>query len=164
MKTNYFVNCRTAEELKKEYFRLAMIHHPDQGGDVEIMKKINAEYDLVWPLLKNKHADEKGTEYTSNQETAETSSQYPDIINKIINFVGVKIEICGSWIWLSDNTYEYKAQIKEAGFKWSNKKFMWYWRSEENRSWFNKKTHDMDYIRSKYGSEAVENKPLSAIA
>lgn len=34
----YFNNCNTLDELKKEYRRLAMIHHPDRGGDLETMK------------------------------------------------------------------------------------------------------------------------------
>ena len=29
----YFTNCKNLDELKKEYRRLAMIHHPDRGGD-----------------------------------------------------------------------------------------------------------------------------------
>lgn len=48
----YFVNCKNLEELKKEFRRLAMIHHPDRGGDVETMKEINNEYDAVFPVLK----------------------------------------------------------------------------------------------------------------
>ena len=31
----YFTSCRTMDELKKEYRRLAMLHHPDHGGDLE---------------------------------------------------------------------------------------------------------------------------------
>lgn len=37
----YFTNCKNLDELKKEYRRLSMIHHPDRGGDPEIMKAIN---------------------------------------------------------------------------------------------------------------------------
>jgi hypothetical protein len=163
-KAKYFMNCRTAEEVKKEYFRLAMIHHPDRGGNLETMQEINNEYDCIWPLLKDKHVDKEGKEYRSNKETSETAAQYPEVINKIIHFVGVKIEICGSWVWLSGNTRTYKEEIKAAGFHWSQPKTMWYWRAEENRAWFNKKSHDMDYIRVRYGSETIENEPFSAIA
>lgn len=35
----YFINVTTLDELKKQYRRLAMIHHPDVGGDVETMQK-----------------------------------------------------------------------------------------------------------------------------
>ena len=52
----YFAQCKNLEELKKEFRRLAMIHHPDRGGDVETMKEINNEYDSAFPALKAKTA------------------------------------------------------------------------------------------------------------
>lgn len=52
----YFAQCKNLEELKKEFRRLAMLHHPDRGGDAEIMKAINNEYDAVFPALKAKTA------------------------------------------------------------------------------------------------------------
>lgn len=66
----YFTNCRTLDELKKEFRRLAMLHHPDHGGDVEAMKAINAEYDAVFPAFRlayNKTAE------TPTNETAEST-------------------------------------------------------------------------------------------
>ena len=35
----YFTQCKNLEELKKEFRRLAMIHHPDRGGDVVAIKE-----------------------------------------------------------------------------------------------------------------------------
>ena len=35
------------EEIKKVYRKLALIHHPDRGGDQERMKLINAAYDIL---------------------------------------------------------------------------------------------------------------------
>lgn len=52
----YFTNCGSLEELKAEFRRLAMIHHPDRGGDAEAMKAINNEYDIIFPVLKAKTA------------------------------------------------------------------------------------------------------------
>ena len=66
----YFTNCRTLDELKKEYRRLAMLNHPDRGGDEETMKAINNEYDAVFPTFKlayNKTAE------TPTHETAEST-------------------------------------------------------------------------------------------
>ena len=45
----YFIECKTLDELKKEYRRLAMIHHPDVGGTVEAMQAINAEFEPPRP-------------------------------------------------------------------------------------------------------------------
>ena len=35
----------TPVELKKVYRRLAMVHHPDKGGDVEKFKRVSACYE-----------------------------------------------------------------------------------------------------------------------
>jgi hypothetical protein len=40
----FFTNVITRDELKAAYRRLVMMYHPDRGGDVEKMKKINYEY------------------------------------------------------------------------------------------------------------------------
>lgn len=66
----YFTNCKNLEELKKEFRRLAMIHHPDRGGDQEIMKEINNEYDAVFPAIKLKY-NQSAAEPT--HETAEST-------------------------------------------------------------------------------------------
>ncbi len=61
----YFKNINTLDELKKEFRRLAMLHHPDRGGDTETMKQINVEYDMLFPVLKaayNKTASKPTTE------------------------------------------------------------------------------------------------------
>lgn len=63
----YFMNCKTLDDLKREYRRLAMIHHPDVGGDVETMQAINAEYDNLFPALKLAHNQ------TAEQPTHETA-------------------------------------------------------------------------------------------
>lgn len=52
----YFASCRTLDELKKEYRRLAMLNHPDRGGDEETMKAINNEYDAVCPQHRKEFA------------------------------------------------------------------------------------------------------------
>ena len=55
MTNTYFKNVTTLEELRKQYKELLKAHHPDNGGDVAIMQEINAEYDTLFKLLKDKH-------------------------------------------------------------------------------------------------------------
>ena len=78
-----------------------------------------------------------------------------DIIDKIINF-DIDIEICGSWIWVSGNTFNCKDKLKEIGFKWAKAKKKWYWQQGEYTR-KSKKTFSMDEIREMHGSETVKN-------
>lgn len=55
-----FKNCRTLEELKKKYHRLVLLHHPDRGGNLEMMQAVNNAYDVFFPKLKNIHVNAKG--------------------------------------------------------------------------------------------------------
>jgi len=43
----YFSEIRTKDELKATYRRLSIINHPDKGGVLEEMQKINNEYSLI---------------------------------------------------------------------------------------------------------------------
>lgn len=50
--TNWLVNAKNLDELKAQYYTLARQHHPDVGGDTDIMQQINAEYSLRVKLFK----------------------------------------------------------------------------------------------------------------
>ena len=51
----YFNNVETLEELRKQYKELLKKYHPDNGGNVSDMQEVNAEYDELFKVLKNKH-------------------------------------------------------------------------------------------------------------
>jgi len=148
MKTNYFSNCKTLDEVKKHYKQLALEHHPDRpNGNVVIMQRINQEYESIMkdPRYKFREQDESvRNDYV----------KYPEIINQIIHF-DITIEIIGNWIWLSGNTKRYSKQLKEIGFYYSPKKKMWYWRPSGWES-NNHKPWDIESIRRKYGSDTVD--------
>jgi len=77
-----------------------------------------------------------------------------EMLNKIVGFQGITIEICGSWIWVFDS-YNYRKELKEMGFKYAAKKKAWHWHSEA----FKKKSHkslSMTDIRNYYGSTEVQ--------
>lgn len=67
---NYFSGCKSLDELKKEYRRLALLHHPDMGGDAVTMQTINAEYDAIFPVLKLAYNQ---AAKTPTNETAEST-------------------------------------------------------------------------------------------
>ncbi len=41
----YFQNVHSLADLKKEYRRLALQHHPDKGGDTAVMQQVNIEFE-----------------------------------------------------------------------------------------------------------------------
>lgn len=151
----YFDECKDKNELKPAYRKLALKHHPDRGGDEDIMKAINAEYDEALKRL----AFSDGTTKASEQgeiHADDLDDGFRIVLDKIMNIDGLEIELCGAWLWISGATREHRAELKEAGCRWVPKKKMWYWRPEEKRS-FNRSTgiKDMSYIRHVYGSEKI---------
>ena len=52
----WFQNITTLDELRSEYRRLALLHHPDKGGSTADMQEINNEYDLLSKRLINGNA------------------------------------------------------------------------------------------------------------
>lgn len=150
----YFKNVETLEELRKQYKELLKTHHPDNGGNVADMQEINAEYDKLFKVLKDRHeskqtsTDGAKTGFNNYKYDFEADEALREILQKIIGFSDITIELCGSWIWLSGNTYQYKAELKEIGFKWASKKKQWYWHSEAFRK-KGKKALSMDDIMSR---------------
>lgn len=145
----YFKNIETLEQLRKEYKRLVKENHPDNGGSDEAIKIINAEYEELFKVLKNSDTSENKRKYNMAED-----EMLRNVINSIIN-LNVDIEICGSWIWVSGNTYGCKTELKANGFRWASKKKMWYWHNPEEVTRSYGKTTMAD-IRTKYGSQIVK--------
>ena len=154
----YFASCRTIEDLKKEYKRLALVYHPDlRTGRLETMQAINAEYDVLFPILKNVHQKKDSSETwtaTGDWQTSETADQYKDIISALVKMQGVKIELCGSWLWITGDTKTYKEQLKSIGCLWSANKSAWYYNGSDRKT---KRAHckNMEEVRSKWGSQTI---------
>ena len=80
------------------------------------------------------------------------------MLTKIINF-DCDIEIIGSWIWVF-NSYNYRKELKELGFKYASQKKAWYFHTEAFRK-SSKKKLSLDDIRAYYGTTKIErNKKL----
>ena len=159
MTTNskWFNNPKTLEELKKEYKKLAMKHHPDCGGSTVAMQEINAEYDRLFEILKNKRATAEGKTYETTEEVKETPEEFKNIISELIKLQGIEIEICGSWVWVTGNTYNSREQLKKLKFRFSRKKAAWYFHTEDYRK-KSKKNFTLDEIREMFGSEKINER------
>lgn len=142
---NYFENCKTLEELKAEYRRLARVHHPDVGGDTETMKQINNQYEAAFNTMNS----------ASAQPKTETAGDFIRVIDALMKLNGLKVELCGSWLWISGDTFQVKDQLKAAGCRWASKKSMWYWHPSDQAPKHRRGSSSMDEIRSKYGSRVL---------
>lgn len=159
----YFKNVETLEELRKQYKELLKQYHPDNpSGSTEATQAINAEYNRLFKVLKDKH-ESKHTNTDSENGKADFNKKYYDfaedkalreMLQKIIGFSNVTIEICGSWLWVF-NSYEYRNELKELGFKYAGKKKAWYYHTEAFRK-KGRKALSMDDIRNYYGSTEVK--------
>lgn len=160
----YFFDIHTAEELKKEYKKLAVQFHPDNGGDAEQFKAMQAEFTTLFNVLKNVHTKKDGTtwEATGEYATTETAQEFMDIIEKLMFIQDITVELCGSWIWVSGNTKDYKDLLKELGFKFSGNKKMWYYQ-RDNRKHYHKKAWSIEEIRATYSSKTYKEDELTAI-
>ncbi|NDO52089.1 J domain-containing protein [Lachnospiraceae bacterium MD335] len=162
----YFNNVSTLEELRRQYKELLKRFHPDNPqGSTQATQEINAEYDRLFKLLKDKHESKsdktadstntKQSEYSKNMYDWENDKSLREVLQKIINFDGIEITICGQWLWISGNTFNYKNELKEIGFKWASQKKMWFWHGEAFRK-KSRKTLSMEEIQSYYGSTKVQ--------
>lgn len=142
----WFKDIKDITELKKEYKRLAFKYHSDRGGDDELMKEINVEYEEMFNILKEQ-ATEKETE-------KEDSRDFIDIINALMKF-DITIEVIGSWLWLHGDTYSIKEQLKELGCRFSKGKRLWYYTKSDYKKTYHK-NNNMGDIRSRYGSTVIK--------
>ena len=122
---------------------------------------MSAEYEEAFNRLKNTFRNVEGEKY--QRENTETATQYKDIIDKIIHFENVKIEIIGTWIWVSGDTRPYKDTLKELQFNWCKNKGAWSFHHGEWKRYSNKKT-TLDDIRNLYGTEEVKTQKRLKLA
>ncbi len=150
MKLEYFEPCQNIDELKSMFRNLCKLHHPDRGGDVKTMQAVNAEYAFICQNLNRFFVCE------NEEQTAKDLTIFASIIEKV-EMLPVDIEVIGSWLWISGNTYPHRQILKDAGLMFAPKKKVWYYRPEEFKS-SNFQPLEMDEIRHKYGTTKIENK------
>jgi len=160
----YFNNVRTLDELRKIFKGLLILNHPDNGGNEDIMKAINAEYDEVFKALK------AGVVFTDDMTKAakmawdETQDELiRQALSKIVFFPDINIEIVGSWVWVDGLTMPIKEQLKEYGFTWSKARKKWHYCPYETNSFYKGKRKSFDSIRAMYGSTVIDNERKAAI-
>jgi len=150
--TKYFIDLTEESEIKAKYKELAKEHHPDRGGDVEIMKQINAQYILVLRGFYQK----AGKSITEIDELMKKDKEASDALQLIIGLDHINVELCGNWVWVTGNTKDVKEVLKNAKFKWAFKKKAWYWRPEDYKKKWHNGQLSLEEIRNKYGSARIK--------
>ena len=71
--------------------------------------------------------------------------------------IDADVEIIGSWVWVTRNSFPYKELLKSLNFRYASRKRAWYFHADEyhRRS---KREVSLDEIREKYGSQKMNNR------
>jgi hypothetical protein len=155
----YFEGLTDEKSIKDRYKELAKKHHPDIGGDAEVMKEVNSQYEKVLEGVYQK----SGKSITEIEELMKNNLVVREVLNKVIALEGINVELCWMWIWITGNTQPIKEILKQAGFFWASQKKAWYWRPEEAKS-SNRRKMSLDEIRYKHGSVELKRSEKLAIA
>ena len=148
----FFATIDNLNDLKAEYRRLAMKHHPDVGGDLGTMKTINIEYETRFEELKRQHNAKAQADTGRTKATTEMANEFIDIINALLKLNDITIELCGCWLWIGGNTKEHKDKLAALGCRWAPSKKLWSWHHPEDTGHRYRGKKDMAAIRAKYGS------------
>lgn len=149
----FFEHCTNLDELKRAYKAAAMKHHPDMGGDVETMKRINNEYERAFEVLKDRQNTAAAADTTGKTKaTTESAGDFMAIINALLNLEGLEVELCGRWLWIGGDTMRHREALKAAGCKWSPNKKLWSWHFAEDGDTWHRGKRTMQQIRNRYGS------------
>ena len=84
----FFKNIETLEDLKKAYRKLAVEHHPDKGGDPEIMKQVNAAYEKAMELILSG----QGLNQDEIEDQIFNDKCYREALDKVLILEGGTIE------------------------------------------------------------------------
>jgi len=143
----YFNHCKSLDEIKSEYKKhvLQWLPTAERAGEADLLALLDTEYNEISqrPNFK-KNSPEVQAEFTV----------FPKIVKELVT-IGLDMEMCGSWLWVSGNTFDHTEKLKELGLKYSPNKKMWYYRPKWSRS-TNSSPMSFDYIRNKYGSDKIE--------
>lgn len=159
---NYFSACNTLDEAKKAYKKLCFELHPDYSGR-------NSGYEFA-QMKEQFGAFKPKTEKYEGEQDAWNAPEYMTVIERLMKIDNAKIEICGSWIYISGTVKEQKEEIKNScegiemlKVQWARKKKIWCIRPSNYKS-KSRGNYSMDQIRNKYGSKKFEGEKKRQIS
>ncbi len=90
--------------------------------------------------------------------TTDPQSTLPDEVLDALDAIqnlNLKIEICGTWVWIFDANESHEERLRAADFRWSYKRRCWYFSPTPRKRYFHRKPWEMEKIREQYGSHVL---------
>jgi hypothetical protein len=144
-KINQFFGCSSIEEIQLRFDELSKVF-ADQD---EILQILKSEYSTLMNVLSA--SESKSVEI--EKENVAVTAKIIELKAKI-NPEGLRLELIGSWVWVSGATFDIKDSLKSLGFRYSPDKKNWFWRASENRA-RNARPLPFEKIRELYGASVV---------
>lgn len=161
---NYFAKFTTVEEIKFNYRKLCMEHHPDRGGDTGTMQDINQQYQQALAAVHGQvSTGTDGQEHTYYYH-ADIETTLMELINQLLklHMQEVEIALIGTWLWILGNTKPYKDHLRELGCRWHFRRKCWYFHNGKYRS--STSSAELSELGEKYGFKAFEPHKQPAIS
>ena len=150
----YFNDCKSLEDVKRLFHKLAAQLHPDNGGNAADFANMYSEYETIFNDIKN-GTSSNFSNNTDTESDFDTPENWRDIVMEVIRYTGVNCELIGSWCWLTGNTYPYRENIKNLGFTYSKTKKAWY---HTGQPFTHKRRghYTLDQCRARHGSKTIK--------
>jgi hypothetical protein len=164
----WFKGLKYLTEGKKLYKELMLKHHPDRGGDAEVCKEINDEFDsfLVQAVKEEPNSDkadfdfyEMGSDFTYKKRRF--TDRYWETLGAAMR-LNCDVEVMGTWIWLWNVSPIDVFQVINLGFTNSRKHGGWFWYDPEVQDWNShigpKREYTTGDLRDLWGSSTKKKK------
>jgi hypothetical protein len=151
----YFNEIMEIEEMRNMFRSYCLELHPDKGGDHNEFIAMKDEYDKIINKAAANESIRAAAEDRKPNFSFESERELAEMIEKLMRVQGVIIELCGSWLWISGNTFVVHEQLKAFGFRYSRKKKSWYY-SPYMSSGKRRGRYSMKKIRETFGSTVIE--------
>ena len=158
MGTNkYFNQFMDIKELRDLYRSYCLKMHPDKGGDHNSFVEMQNEYEGVLKVISGNEKEKAFRENRDPHFTFEGEKAIMEMLSKVMRVPGIIIEICGSWIWISGNTFSVREILNGFGMRYSKPKKSWYFSAYMSKGKMRGR-YSMKKIRNTFGSVRLQTK------
>lgn len=120
MEKNFFDGCQCLWEAKARYVKIANEYHPVTGKDPITLFLCRLQYVMF--------SRDPNLGFNRLQvDVQDEFLRYPDIVDKLIGW-GLKVELFGTWTWISGDVLPYIDKLEVMGFLYEDSLKSWYLR------------------------------------